>query len=55
MDSKIEALAAFIGSFFFWFFIAVKIAGTSLSDWSWWWLLMSPVPVLSLLVKHYGL
>ncbi len=36
-------------------FIAIKLAGTSLVAWSWWWLLMPIVPVLSLAVKHFGL
>lgn len=37
------------------FFIAVKVGGTALAAWSWWWLLMPLVPVLSLLVKAWGL
>ncbi len=37
------------------FFIAVKIAGTTFALWSWWWLLMPLVPVLSLLVTRWGL
>lgn len=39
----------------FWGFIAIKVGGTSLAAWSWWWLLMTPVPVLSLLVTKWGL
>lgn len=39
----------------FWFFVAVKIAGTTFAAWSWWWLLCTPVPVLSLAVRHFGL
>jgi hypothetical protein len=37
------------------FFVAVKLAGTSFAAWSWWWLLFTLVPVLSLLVKHLAL
>lgn len=37
------------------FFIAVKLGGTALAAWSWWWLLMPLVPVLSLAVKALGL
>lgn len=39
----------------FWFFVTVKVVGTSLAGWSWWWLLLSIVPDLSLVVKHFGL
>lgn len=46
---------AILTSLMFWTFIAVKVAGTSLAAWSWWWLLMTPVPVISLFVKHFGL
>lgn len=41
--------------FVFSFFVAVKVAGTSFALWSWWWLLLPLIPVLSLLVKHWGL
>ena len=36
-------------------FIAVKVAGTSLAAWSWWWLLLPPVPLIGALVVHLGL
>jgi hypothetical protein len=39
----------------FWAFIAIKLAGTSLATWSWWWLLLPPVPCISLLVTAYRL
>lgn len=39
----------------FWSFIAIKLAGTSLALWSWWWILLSPVPLISLLVQHFRL
>ena len=39
----------------FWGFVAVKIAGTSLAAWSWWWILLPIVPMLSLLVVRLGL
>lgn len=42
-------------SFMLSFFIAVKLAGTSLAGWSWWWLLMPAVPDLSLVVMRLGL
>jgi fatty acid desaturase len=45
----------FVGGLVFAFFIAVKLAGTSLAAWSWWWLLFPLVPVLALLVQRVGL
>lgn len=36
-------------------FIAIKLAGTSFAAWSWWWLLMPLVPMLSLAVVRMGL
>lgn len=44
-----------IGTLCFWFFIAVKVAGHAFAAWSWWWVLFTPVPVLSLAVKALGL
>lgn len=38
-----------------WTFIAVKVAGTSFAMWSWWWLLLPPVPVVSLITGKLGL
>lgn len=38
-----------------WFFVAVKVAGTSFASWSWWWVLLSLVPNLSLVVTHFRL
>jgi hypothetical protein len=48
-------MVAFFWSLNFWFFVAVKAGGTSFAAWSWWWLLISIVPNLSLVVKHFGL
>lgn len=42
-------------SLVFWSFITIKLVGTSFAAWSWWWVLCSIVPMLSLLVKHWGL
>lgn len=28
-------------------FVAIKLAGTVLAAWSWWWLLMPEVPLLA--------
>lgn len=35
-------------------FVAIKVSGTVLAAWSWWWLLMAPVPFLSLAYSHLG-
>lgn len=39
----------------FWAFIAIKVAGTSFAAWSWWWLLLPVVPLMSLVVVRMGL
>lgn len=44
-----------IGGLVFALFIAIKLAGTSLAAWSWWWLLLPIVPLLALVVQHLGL
>lgn len=36
-------------------FVAVKLAGSSLAAWSWWWLILPIVPDLALLVRHWNL
>lgn len=36
-------------------FIAVKLAGTSLATWSWWWLLMPLVPTVAFVLDKLGL
>ena len=36
-------------------FIAIKVGGTALTAWSWWWLLMSAVPVFWLLLSRLGI
>ncbi len=38
-----------------WAFVAVKVAGTSLAAWSWWWVFLPIVPLLGLLVAKAGL
>jgi hypothetical protein len=35
-------------------FVAIKVGGTALAAWSWWWLLMTPVPVFWLLLSRLG-
>lgn len=39
----------------FWTFIAVKLAGVSFADWSWWWVLMPQIPIVSLVTRGLGL
>ncbi len=36
-------------------FIVLKLGGTSLAAWSWWWLLLPIVPVLVVLCQRLGL
>jgi hypothetical protein len=36
-------------------FVAIKLAGTTLAAWSWWWLLMPLVPLLGAIVQRVGL
>jgi hypothetical protein len=31
----------------FWMFLFIKVAGTSLSAWSYWWLLLPIIPCLA--------
>jgi len=47
--------ANFVLAVAFWAFIAIKLAGTSLAAWSWWWLLMPPVPLIGMWVARSGL
>lgn len=49
---KIPSLVYFL---IFWGFITIKMVGTSLAAWSWWWLLLPIVPVLSIFVQRLGL
>lgn len=39
----------------FWMFIVIKVGGTALADWSWWWVLLPIVPDLVLLLRKIGL
>ena len=36
-------------------FIIIKVGGTSLASWSWWWVLLPIVPDLVLILKKAGL
>ena len=36
-------------------FVAIKIAGTSLATWSWWWILVPPIPLIGAVVVYLGL
>jgi len=40
-----------------WFvaFILIKLAGTGLAAWSWWWILLPIVPVLALFLQKMGM
>ncbi len=43
------------GAGLFWLFIGIKLFGTSLATWSWWWILLPLIPLLSLLILKLGL
>lgn len=38
----------------FWAFIVIKVWGTALAAWSWWWILLSIVPNMWLLLTRLG-
>lgn len=50
-----ERLIGFFWAVVFWAFVAIKVAGTSLAAWSWWWLIVPIVPILGLLVERFSL
>ncbi len=54
-ESFFGGLGSLLGGASFVCFIAIKVAGSSLAAWSWWWLLMTPVPVVALLLEKAGL
>lgn len=35
-------------------FVLIKVAGTALADWSWWWLLLPIVPDLAFVFTKLG-
>ena len=35
-------------------FIVIKVGGTALSTWSWWWVLLPIVPDLVLILRRLG-
>lgn len=39
----------------FWTFIVIKVWGTSLATWSWWWILLPCIPVWALILQKLGL
>ncbi len=36
-------------------FLVIKVGGTALASWSWWWVLLPIVPVLVLILTRVGL
>jgi hypothetical protein len=51
----VKHVPTILWSLSFWAFVAIKVAGTSLAAWSWWWILIPPIPVVGLFVARYGL
>lgn len=50
-----EKLISLLWALSFWAFIAIKVAGTSLADWSWWWIFIPIVPIFGYAVQRFGL
>jgi hypothetical protein len=55
MKNFVQSVIGLVWFFSFWSFVAIKVAGTSFAAWSWFWILLSIVPIFSLAVKHFGL
>ncbi len=55
MKSAYQTFIGFVWFISFWGFIAIKVGGTSFAAWSWLWVLLPIVPMLSLPVKALGL
>lgn len=36
-------------------FLVMKLGGTIVAAWSWWWVLCPIVPVLAVVLQHFGL
>lgn len=47
-------MAHAIGWISFWAFVLIKVAGTSLAAWSWWWVLLPLIPVLAFVFDKLG-
>lgn len=54
MSENREVTVSF-GGLWFVLFIAIKLAGTSLAAWSWWWIFLPIIPILALVVQKMGL
>jgi len=48
-------LVALVFTLMFWGFITVKFFGSAFAAWSWWWVLLTIVPWLALVTRHFGL
>ncbi len=35
-------------------FVFIKVAGTSLNDWSWWWMFLPIIPDLAFIFMKLG-
>lgn len=52
-DSKSTTIS--FGSLWLIAFLVLKLGGSALATWSWWWLLLPIVPVLVVLFQRMGL
>ena len=53
MSKKINVSMNFTGPLLL-MFVLIKVAGTSLADWSWWWVLLPIVPDLAFVFGKLG-
>lgn len=54
MSDSSSAGCSFVGLWTI-MFIVIKVGGTALADWSWWWLLLPIVPDIVVICRHFGL
>lgn len=52
--SETTSRASWVWVVSFWSFLIIKVGGTALAGWSWWWILLSIVPILSLILAKAG-
>lgn len=52
--SNTSSTASGLWTLAFWTFIVVKVGGTALASWSWWWILLPIVPVIVFVLNAAG-
>lgn len=41
-------------SLWFWMFVLIKVAGSALAAWSWWWVLCPIIPDIAFIAGKLG-